>query len=85
MMFNNNASVATALDIGESLILCLGDRKNLAESEVVGILQDAISPHVNAPANLGMIKMRETVAVIIKSLIDDGNSLRRRHNWKSFK
>jgi hypothetical protein len=84
-MLNNDSSVAAAPDIGESPILCLGNRKNLAKGEVIGILQDAISAKLYTPANHGITKMLEAVAVIIKSLIDGENSVRRPRNWKSFK
>jgi hypothetical protein len=82
MMFNNDVSGAAALAIDESLILSLGDRNNLAESGVLGILQDVISAHLNAAADDGMTKMHEAVAVLVKSIIDGGNSVRRPHNWK---
>jgi hypothetical protein len=82
MMVNNDVSGIAALAICESLILCLGDRKILAESEVLGILEDAIAAHLNAPADDGMTKMHEAVAVLVKSIIDGGNSVRRPHNWK---
>ena len=77
MYMNNDVSGAAALAICESLILCLGDRKILAEKEIIGILQDAISAHLNAPADDGMTKMHEAVATLIKSIIDGGNSVRR--------
>jgi hypothetical protein len=56
MMFNNDVSGAAALAIDESLILSLGVRNNLAESGVLGILQDVISAHLNAPADDGVTK-----------------------------
>jgi hypothetical protein len=79
MIMNNDVSGTAALAICESLILCLGDRKILAESEVVGIMEDAIAAHLNAPADDGMTKMHEAVAVLIKSIVDGGNSVRRPH------
>lgn len=79
---NNDVSGAAALAICESLLLCLGDRKILAESEVLGIMEDAIAAHQNAPADDGMTQMHEAVATLIKSIIDGGNSVRRPHNWK---
>jgi hypothetical protein len=77
MYMNNDVSGAAALAICESLILCLGDRKILAEREVIGIMQDAIAAHLNAPADDGMTKMHGEVAALIKSIIDSGNSVRR--------
>ena len=79
---NNDVSGAAALAVCESLLLCLGDRKILAEGEVVGIMEDAIAAHLNAPADDGMTKMHAAVAGLIKGIIDGGNSVRRPHNWK---
>lgn len=73
---NSDVSGAAALAICESLLLCLGDRKILPETEVIGILEDAIAAHRNAPADDGMTKMHEAVATLIKSIIDGGNSVR---------
>jgi len=80
MYINNDVSGAAALAICESLMLCLGDRKILAEREIIGILEDAIAAHLNAPADDGMTNMHEEVAVLIKSIIDGGNSVRRPKN-----
>ena len=79
MFMNNDVSGAAALAICESLILCLGDRKILAEREIIGILEDAISAHLNAPADDGLTQMHDAVATLIKSIIDGGNSVRRPH------
>ena len=79
MITNKDVSGAAALAICESLLLCLGDRKILAEGEVVGIMEDAIAAHLNAPADDGMTEMHEAVATLIKSIIDGGNSVRRPH------
>ena len=77
MYMNNDVSGAAALAICESLILCLGDRKILTEKEIIGILQDAISAHQNAPADDGMTVTHQAVVRLIKSIIDGGNSVRR--------
>jgi len=79
MYMNNDVSGAAALAICESLILCLGDQKILSEREVIGILQDAIGAHLNAPANDGMGETHQGVANLIQSIIDGGNSVRRSH------
>ncbi|MEO6335742.1 MAG: hypothetical protein ABIP71_02845 [Verrucomicrobiota bacterium] len=76
---NNDVSGAAALAICESLLLCLGDKKILPENEVIGILEDAITAHRNAPAYDGMTKLHDAVATLIKSIIDGGNSVRRPH------
>ena len=77
MPSNNEVSGAAALAICESLLLCLGDRKILPENEIIGILEDAIKAHRNAPADDGMTKTHEAVATLIKGIIDGGNSVRR--------
>lgn len=77
MNMNNDVSGVAALAICESLLLCLGDRKILAESEVIGIMEDAISAHQNAPAHDGMTETHQAAARLIKSIIDGGNSVRR--------
>ena len=77
MPLNNDVSGAAALAICESLLLCLGDRKILPEREIIGILEDAIAAHKNAPADDGMTKMHEAVSALIKGIIDGGNSVRR--------
>ena len=77
MNMNNDVSGAAALAICESLLLCLGDRKILAEGEIIGILEDAITAHQNAPADDGMTRTHDAVAALIQSIIDGGNSVRR--------
>lgn len=77
MTVNNDVSGAAALAICESLLLCLGDRKILPEDEIIGILQDAIAAHRNAPPDDGMTKTHDAVAALIKGIIDGGNSVRR--------
>ena len=77
MYMNNDVAGAAALAICESLILCLGDRKILAEREIIGILEDAIAAHLNAPADDGMTQLHGEVAALIKIIIDGGNSVRR--------
>jgi hypothetical protein len=79
MITNNDVSGAAALAICESLLLCLGDRKILAETEVLGIMEDAIAAHQAAPPDDGMNQMHKAVAALIQSIIDGGNSVRRPH------
>jgi hypothetical protein len=82
MNVKKDVSGAAALAICESLLLCLGDRKILPENEIIGILEDAITAHRDAPADDGMTETHEAVASLIKGIIDGGNSVRRPHNWK---
>ena len=77
MFIDKNVQGAAALVIMESLLLCLGDKKILREDEIIGILEDAISAHQNAPADDGMAPTHHAVAALIQSIIDGGNSVRR--------
>lgn len=67
-----------ALAICESLLLALNDRKILPEREIVGILEDAAASHENAPPGDGVEAMHVAVAAMIRTIIDGGNSVRRR-------
>ena len=67
-----------ALAICESLLLALNDRKILPEHEIVGVLRDAAAAHEGAPTAEGVEGMHEAVAVLINTIIDGGNSVRRR-------
>ena len=78
MPTNEDVSGAAALAICELLLLCLGDLKILPESEVVGILEDAVSAHKNASADDGRPDMHEAVATLINGILAGGNSVRRR-------
>lgn len=77
MPTNNEVSGVAALAICESLLLCLGDRKILPENEIIGILEDAVSAHRNAPADDGMTEMHAAVVKLLRGIIDGGNSVRR--------
>jgi hypothetical protein len=55
-----------------------GDLNILPETEVVGILEDAISTHQNASADDGKTDMHAAVAALINGILDGGNSVRRR-------
>ncbi len=74
----NEVSGAAALSICESLLLCLGDRKILPETEVVGILTDAAAAHQNAYPDDGMTELHEAVASLINGILAGGNSVRHR-------
>lgn len=66
-----------ALAICESLLLALNDRKVLPEQEILGILSDAAAVHRDAPPGDGHDDLHKAVAVLIQSIIDGGNSVRR--------
>ena len=76
MTIDKECRGVAALAITESLLLCLGDRNILREHEIIGILEDAISAHRNAPANDGAAEIHHKVAALIQSIIDGGNSVR---------
>ena len=77
---NNDVSGAAALAICESLLVyALGIERLLPEKEIIGVMEDAIAAHRNAPADDGMTKTHEAVASLIQSIIDGGNSVRRPH------
>ena len=70
---------AAALSICESLLLALNDRNILPESEIVGVLRDAAAAHANdRDPNDGQKSLHLAVAALINSIIDGGNSVRRR-------
>lgn len=75
----NTSDVAgtAALAICESLLLALNDRDILPEKEIVGILQDAAAAHENDTGDDGEAELHVAVAVLINSIIDGGNSVRR--------
>ena len=67
-----------ALAICESLLLALNDRDIMPEKEIVGILRDAAAAHENDPGEDGRSELHTAVASLINSIIDGGNSVRRR-------
>jgi hypothetical protein len=73
-----DAAGHAALAICESLLLALTDRKILRERDFVGILQDAVAVHENAPSNDGYAELHIAVAELINGIMTGGNSVRRR-------
>lgn len=66
-----------ALTICESLLLALNDHKILAESEIMGILQDAADVHGNTIEPEADREAHLAVAKLINQIIAGGNSVRR--------
>ncbi|WP_209427874.1 hypothetical protein [Pararhodobacter sp. SW119] len=66
-----------ALAICESLLLSLNDRKVLPEAEIVGILKDAEAAHRNTPDDHPNRELHAAVAMMIRGILDSGNSVRR--------
>jgi hypothetical protein len=78
MPSNNDVSGAAALAICESLLLCLGDLKILPETEIVGVLKDAVTAHESARGTDGNLDMHDAVAKLINGILAGGNSVRRK-------
>lgn len=78
MAHTSDVAGTAALAICESLLLALNDRDILPEKEIVGILRDAAAAHENDPGDDGQAELHTAVAVLINSIIDGGNSVRRR-------
>ncbi len=70
-------TAAAALSICESLLLALNDRNVLPEREIVGILHDAAAAHENHSQEAGKPDLHIAVALLINTIIDGGNSVRR--------
>lgn len=77
MPASNDIAGRAALSICESLLLALNDKKILPEKEILGILSDAAAAHSTAPEDEGQ-DTHKAVAALIKSILDGGNSVRRR-------
>lgn len=73
---NTFAGVA-ALTICESLLLALNDRNILAESDIMGVLEDAASTHEKAADEGPDPVLHHNVATLIRAIIVGGNSVRR--------
>lgn len=67
-----------ALAICESLLLALNDRNILPEKEIVGIIKDAASAHLDASANGDQAEMHKAVAALLNRILAGGNSVRRK-------
>jgi len=78
MAHTSDVAGTAALAICESLLLALNDRDILPEKEIVGILRDAAAAHENDPGEDGKAELHTEVAELINSIIDSGNSVRRR-------
>ena len=72
----NDVSGTAALAICESLLLALNERKVLPEAEIVGILEDAASAHVNVPQDAPGTELHTAVAALIHRILAGGNSVR---------
>lgn len=68
---------AAALAICESLLLALGDRKVLPDSEIAGILRDAAAAHEDPPPG-DHAAQHAAVAAVINGLMAGSPSARRR-------
>lgn len=53
-------------------------RKILHEHDIMGVLKDAVAAHEGLPDGDATEGMHEAVAALINTIIDGGNSVRRR-------
>lgn len=65
-----------ALAIIEALLLALNDANVLPQDEIVGVLSDAAAAHRNMPKTNGQFAAHQSVAALIQTIIDGGNSVR---------
>lgn len=77
MTVSQDVAGTAALSICESLLLALNDHNILPESEIVGILKDAAAAHEFA-TDSEPSDNHAAVAALINSIIEGGNSVRRR-------
>lgn len=76
MSYSPEATALAALTICESLLLALTDLNLIAEAEVVGIVQDAIT---TLEASDGPdIRNQQDAAALLRQILLHGNSVRRR-------
>ena len=73
-----DVSGVAALTILESLLLALNDSKVLPEREIVGILRDAAAAHENVSPGGASANLHKAVSVLINTIIEGGNSVRRK-------
>lgn len=78
MAHSSDVAGNAALAICESLLLALNDRDILPEKEIIGILRDAAAAHENDPGKDDRAELHTAVAALINTIIDGGNSVRRR-------
>lgn len=78
MALPNDVSGSAALAICESLLLSLNDNKIIPEQEIVGILLDAAAANAPVSGDEELSRHRAAVRALIQSIIDSGNSVRRR-------
>lgn len=77
MTLRNEFAGIAALAITESLILALKDHKLLPANEIVGVLRDVETTHLNAMGKGGDDVMHRGVADLVKEIIAGGNAVRR--------
>lgn len=74
MTVYNDISGTAALAILESLLLALNDHKVLPQNEIIGVLQDAVAAHENAPQV--QEALNRVVADLIQGILAGGSALR---------
>lgn len=74
MTVYNDISGTAALAILESLLLALNDHRVLPQNEIIGVLQDAVAAHENAPQV--QEALNRVVADLIQGILAGGSALR---------
>lgn len=74
---HNTHSGMAALSICEALMLALNDAQILPEAEILGVLKDAADGHGNIEETDVDFEDHQAVAILIRKIIDGGNSVRR--------
>ena len=78
MQSSTDVAGVAALAICESLMLALNERCILPETEILGVLTDAVAAHTDVPQPSYPAATHLAVAHLIKRIIDGGNSVRHR-------
>lgn len=77
MTEDHTVSGMAALTICEALLLALNDAKILPETEIIGVLKDAVATHENAGGSEADTAKHRAAAGLIRRIIAGGNSVRR--------
>ena len=78
MQSSTDVAGVAALAICESLMLALNARSILPETEILGVLTDAVAAHTDVPQHSYPAETHLAVAHLIQRIIDGGNSVRHR-------
>lgn len=77
MSLDPEATALAALTVCESLLLALNDLNIIPETEILGIVKDAITT-LEASAELDGLQSHSDAATLLRQILLNGNSVRRR-------